>query len=65
MAETAVKNWTSFNPVKLIGGPGTLAKAKLFIDGRQYLYRDYTQPVGLGSPATLQAPAAGPLGNIS
>ncbi len=25
----------------------------------------YTQPVGLGSPAILQAPFAGPLGNIS
>ena len=25
----------------------------------------YTQPVGFGSPATLQAPLAGPLGNSS
>ena len=26
---------------------------------------DYTHPVGLGRPATLQAPFAGPLGNSS
>ena len=25
---------------------------------------DQTQPVGFGKPATLQAPLAGPLGNI-
>jgi hypothetical protein len=34
----------------------------------QYLtarHSDYTQPVGFGSPATLQAPLAGPLGNRS
>ena len=35
-----------------------------FEDGILYRVQN-TQPVGLGSPATLQAPFAGPLGNSS
>ncbi len=34
-------------------------------DGGDRLDDYYTQPVGLGRPASLQAPLAGPVGNNS
>jgi hypothetical protein len=40
-------------------------KNSFFTNFKEKRVLDYTHPVGLGSPATLQAPLAGPEGNRS